>query len=171
MDNAVQRSPYPLDNAVGFPYTYLLERAIKALNNWGLYIRVIREKLVSGAWKSNYIYKWTALAGLFSHFQRYWKKLLRQKLTDSCHCPGSNNPCGNDVQSWGSFDSWHWLGSDTGILNLADIYSHRTVKYVGVKKTSNNPSAVAFFPQILEGRVKIGKHPWKCKKMLKWTYF
>lgn len=49
VDNAVQRSPYPLDNAVGFPYTYLLERAIKALNNWGLYIRVIREKLVSGA--------------------------------------------------------------------------------------------------------------------------
>lgn len=50
VDNAVQRiSPYPLDNAIGFPYTYLLERAIKALNNWGQYIRVIREKLVSGA--------------------------------------------------------------------------------------------------------------------------
>lgn len=50
VDNAVQRiNPYPLDNAIGLPYTYLLERAIKALNNWGLYIRVIREKLVSGA--------------------------------------------------------------------------------------------------------------------------
>lgn len=155
MDNAVQRiNPYPLDNAIGLPYTYLLERAIKALNNWGLYIRVIREKLVSGAWKSNYIYKRLALAGLFSHFHRYWKKLLRQKLTDSCHCPGSNNPCGTDVQSWGSFDSWHWLGLEYGYSESRRYILSQNSQIRGSKKDVKQRLCCGFFSPNLRRKCK-----------------